>query len=145
MERYRMIMVAGYLLMMSIMDLKVKRISYAASTVCFIAIVSSFIFEIIKGRMPDLFSLAGVLLGVALILLSKLTDGSIGMGDGIVFCLTGMVLGLAGNFSLLCTSLLLAGILSIVLICTRMIKKSDSIPFVPFVFLAFGGMWLYGI
>ena len=131
--------------MMSIMDLKVKRISYAASTVCFIAIVSSFIFEIIKGRMPDLFSLAGVLLGVALILLSKLTDGSIGMGDGIVFCLTGMVLGLAGNFSLLCTSLLLAGILSIVLICTRMIKKSDSIPFVPVVFLAFGGMWLYGI
>lgn len=145
MEQYRMIILAGYLFIMSIMDLIVKRISYVASAICFIGIVLSFIFEAIEGGMPDLFSLAGVILGIALILLSKVTDGSIGMGDGIVFCLTGMVLGLAGNFSLLCTSLLLSGILSIVLVCARVVKRNDSIPFVPFILLAYGGMCLYGV
>ena len=145
MEQYRMIILAGYLFIMSIMDLIVKRISYVASAICFIGIVLSFFFEAIEGGMPDLFSLAGVILGIALILLSKVTDGSIGMGDGIVFCLTGMVLGLAGNFSLLCTSLLLSGILSIVLVCARVVKRNDSIPFVPFILLAYGGMCLYGV
>lgn len=142
MDKYQMIIIMVYLLSMSIMDLKVKKISYTASILCILGIICCYI---VKGKVADMYLLSGTLLGLGIIFLSKLTSGAIGIGDGIVFCLTGSVLGVIQNFSLLCISLLLAGAASIFLLCIHKLKKKDKIPFVPFVFLAFGGMIYYGL
>ena len=45
--------------------------------------------------------LAGMLPGVGILLLSRLTKGKIGMGDGIVFMLTGLYLGFGKNMMLM--------------------------------------------
>ena len=60
--------------------------------------------------------LTGVLAGSFILILSRLTKGRIGMGDGIIFMLTGLYLGLIDNLLLMCISFSLAGIWGLFLV-----------------------------
>lgn len=81
--------------------------------------------------------LAGMASGAAVLLLGRLTKGKIGMGDGVVFMLTGLYLGMAGNLALMCISFVLAGFWAAftLLFCCRGAK--GRIPLVPFLFLGY--------
>lgn len=87
----------------------------------------------------------GVAVGLGLLLLSLITGGSIGMGDGLVFCVTGVYLGGSRNIELLFISLLYAAVFSLFLL-TRgkgaVKKRKKEIPFLPFVFLGYVTIWL---
>lgn len=76
--------------------------------------------------------LAGAAAGAAVILLSIITGGKIGMGDGILLCITGLSLGFWGNMELFCLALMLAAGLSIILLVLQKADRRMSIPFVPF-------------
>lgn len=52
--------------------------------------------------------LAGAAVGAGVMLLSYISGGKIGMGDGIVLCITGLGLGFWGNMELFCLALMLA-------------------------------------
>ena len=87
--------------------------------------------------------LSGVAVGLGLIVLSVLTRGSIGMGDGFLFLVTGIFLGGGQNISLLMVSLLYAALFSLgVLVLGKRNGKKKEIPFVPFVFLGYATMLL---
>lgn len=79
----------------------------------------------------------GTLVGAGVILISKATGGKIGMGDGLLLCITGMGLGLWGNLELFVLSLFAAAIVSILLLIARLANRKTSIPFVPFLFLGY--------
>lgn len=79
---------------------------------------------------------AGALVGVGVIILSKATGGKIGLGDGLVLCVTGMALGFWCNMELFTLSLLAAALVSIVLLILRRADRKKRIPFIPF--LLFG-------
>lgn len=81
--------------------------------------------------------LAGVLAGVFILILSRLTKGRIGMGDGLIFMLTGLYLGFMDNLILMCISFSLAGLWGIFLIFIKNSSKSEKIPFVPFLFIGY--------
>lgn len=81
--------------------------------------------------------LTGVLAGTFILLLSRLTKGRIGMGDGIIFMLTGLYLGLMDNLILMCISFSLAGLWGIFLIFIKNNSKNEKIPFVPFLFIGY--------
>lgn len=81
-------------------------------------------------------SLSGLLVGVSVIALSKVTGGKIGMGDGMILCVTGLWLGLWGNMELFAYALLAAALVSLVLLVLRLVNRKKSIPFIPF--LLFG-------
>lgn len=85
------------------------------------------IFEMIAGAVPGMFILAA----------SRLTKSGIGMGDGIVFMLTGLYLGLEENLRLMFLSFSLAGIWGMYLLIIKKCEKSRRIPFVPFLFLGY--------
>lgn len=101
---------------------------------------------LIEGLLQNAFSpgttLAGVLVGAGLLLLSHLTRGKIGEADGVVFLWTGLVLGGLGNLWLLFLSLLLAGITGGV---WQFFKKRRhlEIPWIPFILLAYLGVWFF--
>lgn len=76
--------------------------------------------------------LAGAATGAAIILLSFISGGKIGLGDGILLCITGLGLGFWGNMELFCLALMLAAGLSIILMIFRKADRRMSIPFVPF-------------
>ena len=75
--------------------------------------------------------------GIALLLYSLVTHESIGYGDGCLFVMTGLFLGIWENLVLLLLASVLAGIGSAVLLFFRKKKKKERIPFVPFVFTAY--------
>ena len=90
----------------------------------------------------------GMAVGIGMLLLSLLTKGSIGMGDGLVFCVTGIYLGGARNLELLFTSLLYAALFSLFLLAKgrgAVRKRKKEIPFLPFVFLGYGTILLEGL
>lgn len=81
--------------------------------------------------------MTGMSVGIALLLYSLVTHESIGYGDGCLFVMTGLFLGIWENLVLLLLASVLAGIGSAVMLFFRKKKKKERIPFVPFVFTAY--------
>lgn len=84
--------------------------------------------------------LAGMLVGLVMLLLGKIFEGSIGIGDGLILMDTGILLGLEENLELFLNGLLLAGIWALILCVFFRKKKEYEIPFVPFLLLSYVGM-----
>lgn len=81
--------------------------------------------------------LGGMVFGGLILLFSVLSKGKIGQGDGIVFMLTGLYLGVEKNLALMLLSFVLAGCWAFLLIIFLHRDKKEKIPFIPFLFLAY--------
>lgn len=81
--------------------------------------------------------LGGLILGLGVVLLSLVTGGKIGLGDGIILAITGIGLGLWANLELFAIALFLAAIVSILLLILRLANRKKSIPFVPFLLVSY--------
>ncbi len=79
----------------------------------------------------------GTLVGVGIIITSKATGGKIGMGDGYLLCVSGICLGFWGNMELFAIALFAAALVSIILLLFRLADRKKSIPFIPFLFVAY--------
>lgn len=77
-------------------------------------------------------TLLGVGIGVLFCGIAKLTDGGIGMGDGLLALLTGLYMGGVFTFLCLCFSFLFSAVTALYLISFQKKGKKDSLPFVPF-------------
>lgn len=84
--------------------------------------------------------LFGILLGLAIMILSFFSRGSIGMGDGILLVVTGVYLGGYENMELFLLGTFLAGIWSLGLLVLKKKKRKDKIAFVPFLLAAYASM-----
>lgn len=81
--------------------------------------------------------IAGVIIGVIIILISVATAGKIGLGDGILLCVTGLGIGFWPNLEMFAIALTLAALVSIFLLIFRMANRKKSIPFIPFLFMSY--------
>jgi leader peptidase (prepilin peptidase)/N-methyltransferase len=81
--------------------------------------------------------IGGLTVGLVILLISKMTGGKIGMGDGILLCVTGIGLGFWNNLELFGVALFLAAVLSIILMILRVVDRKTSIPFIPFLFAGY--------
>jgi leader peptidase (prepilin peptidase)/N-methyltransferase len=71
------------------------------------------------------------------IFISRITGGKIGMGDGLLLCVTGLGLGFWGNMELFAYALFAAAAVSVILLILRLADRKKSIPFVPFLLLSY--------
>ena len=85
---------------------------------------------------------AGMLPGGLLLLFAWISGESIGFGDGWLFVVTGIFLGLQKNILLLFGSLVMAGVFAIFCLVLKKSKKSDRIALAPFVLVAYVGVCL---
>ncbi len=81
--------------------------------------------------------LFGMGVGGALLLLSVLTRGKIGIGDGILLVVTGIYLGLEQNLELLVCSLFICAVYALFLLALRKRSRKDTVAFVPFVLISY--------
>ncbi len=100
--------------------------------VLFVSICIPFCHTI---SIPD--RIGGLIIGAMVILISVMTSGKIGLGDGMLLCVTGLGLGFWGNLELFALALFLAAVLSIILLVFRLADRKKSIPFVPFLLLSY--------
>ena len=122
------------LLLFSIEDVRKKRIdilpllAFSVIGAIYLTVTRALTIQEICG---------GMLLGVGLLGIAKMTGESLGYGDGLLFLVTGIYLGGWDNCSLLMTSLVLAFVFAIIQILVRKKSAKSEIPFVPFVLSAY--------
>lgn len=130
--------IIGLLLFIStIKDIKSKSISLPLviiSCVCLILIMPFNNVITIKS------AILGTLVGFFIILVSKLTKGQIGIGDGIILLATGLGLGVWDNIALLLFALFLSAICCFILLALRLVNLKMKIPFIPFLFISYIGV-----
>lgn len=80
----------------------------------------------------------GLEVGVGLLIVSKAVKGEIGTGDGLFFCISGLLLGLEKNLLLLGGGILVCGLYSIFLLLFGILAdisvKKWRLPFLTFLF-----------
>lgn len=81
---------------------------------------------------------SGAGVGILLLLLAKVTGGSIGSGDALVYIVTGTGLGFVKILDVLFLSLLMSAVVAGALFIFRHVGKKYAIPFVPFTAIAYG-------
>lgn len=85
----------------------------------------------LKGKLfPE--GILGMLLGVFMMAVSRLTKGQLGDGDALILMTTGLLLGLRQNLELFFLALFLASIYSGYLLIVKHQKRNYEIAFVPF-------------
>ena len=81
--------------------------------------------------------LAGAVIGLFLLILSLITKGKIGIGDALMFMITGALLGINANVSLLYLTCLLSGLFALILLITKKKNRQERIPLAPFTLASF--------
>lgn len=82
-------------------------------------------------------SCLGMLVGGAVLLFAWISKESVGFGDGWLFVVTGIFLGLPENFVLLFGSMVLAGIFAIGCLAMKKKGRNDRVALAPFVLTAY--------
>lgn len=123
-----------FLLICAVWDLRHKAIPL---WVCLGGLASTAVWQFFTREMDMAGILGGILIGIFLLAAGTITKGQIGSGDGIVFIITGIVLGMRDNFLLLSGSLMISFLFSILLIFLKKINLKTRLPFLPFVFIAY--------
>ena len=121
------------LMIESYYDLKYQRIPVRLLCLSGLAAV---VYSAILQREVYVSCIMGACVGAFLLLLGKITKEGIGYGDGITFMLSGMLLGFRKNVLLLCVSLLLSAVFSIVLLVVKKGNRKTTFPFIPCVLIA---------
>ena len=125
----RLLAVGVFLLTEGIKDWRKKEIDLIfPALISVLAILFVFVFKDI-GWIEILL---GFVQGLVLIGVSFLTDGGIGEGDGIVFCVTGVMLGWKMNLMIIFISSFICALTSIILMILKKADKKTKIPFIPF-------------
>lgn len=128
------ILIGVFLIIVAIQDLIAKKIKVWIVIVCSVLLCICIPFCPLISLLNRIM---GLTLGLLLIFLNKATGGKIGMGDGLVICITGMAFGFWSNLELFALALLIAAIFSIGLLIFKKVDRKKSIPFLPFLFLSY--------
>ena len=120
-------------------DLRTRHISLmtaSAGALCGALITGAEIITGTEEAGAVLQHLTALLWGLGLLLLSRLSRGAIGKGDGLCFCSFACWWNAAELFTLLLVSLVLSGTGGAVLLFLKKRSLKGSVPFLPFVFAA---------
>lgn len=130
------ILVIAMLSITSIMDLRCKKINL------FLLIpflMSGIICNLYYQLLPITSLVGGVGIGIVLLIISFVTRGKIGSGDGVILMVTGIFLGFYDNLLLLLSATFLSAIVGAFILCIKGMNKNYEIPFIPFLLISFAG------
>ena len=135
------VMVLGLLGLCSLEDIRHKRL-----TIIYILMfgIGGVILHLFAPVCSVYSMLWGMLLGVAMMMLSAATRGNVGMGDGILLVVTGVYLGGSENLALFMMGLLLSALWSLGLLVLKKKSRKEEIAFVPFLLLSYFIMLIRG-
>ncbi len=123
-----------FLLICSLTDLKSREIKPVI--LCLFAAAGVILY--ITYRPVGLFEeIAGIFIGLFFVAVAVLTDEKLGLGDGLLMCVTGIYLGGRENAMLIMIAMFLSALFSAGVLILKKADKKTRLAFVPFVFAAF--------
>jgi len=130
----RFVFVLAVLIIEAITDFRKKEINIPVSAIlAFAAAVMIFLCEDIS----VLNAIIGLAEGLILIMVSFMTKGQIGIGDGILLAACGLMLGGKNNMIMFFFACLISAIVSALIMIIKKADKKTKIPFVPFMIPGF--------
>ena len=129
---------AVYMSILAIMDIKWKKLSLSVLLSGFIILAAG----LLCGRDIHMIVLAaGAGVGIVFLVVSRVTDESLGYGDSILILIMGGFLGFWNILSLLVAAFSIAALFSIFMLVRKKFHKKSAFPFVPFLTAVYiGGM-----
>lgn len=118
-------------------DLRFKKIPFY---LILAFITAGVIYVVWVGDYMNFMRYMGVLTGVCFCVISILSRQAVGMGDALMFLVLGWCLGFYQLLLLLFFSFCLSAVCSLILLAMKRVDKKTEIPFLPFLYLVFGGM-----
>ena len=134
----------------TVTDLKWRRISPASLLLFGAPVILLFFSEhlqtaLLGSKEDGWFFLCGILPGVFLLVLSIMTEGAIGRGDGLVSIVLGCYLGIWRVLLLLMGAFLLGAVFGGILLLCKKADRKTSLPFLPFLLGAYLMMFAAGL
>lgn len=129
--------VFSLLIIGAVMDWKEKRISVKLLVLTSLVIG---IFSLVCQNVEPVSRLFGAGVGIFAFFISRITKEAIGYGDDWLILLLGIYLGGGKILLLLLWASLLAGLVSLGFLCKKKWRKDITIPFVPFLAVAYAGV-----
>lgn len=100
------------------------------------------VFYLFLHRQRLLLLLAGVLPGLLLLCVGKVSGGALGLGDGLIVLVAGLYMGLWKTLEFITVAVLLAAVWAGILMFGKKRGGKASFPFVPFLLAAYAAPWL---
>lgn len=133
-EYFILILTGIYLVAMALSDAKNKKIPIIPGAICMAVVVA---IQIISKNPPGKW-MPGIIIGIFIYIVSLVSRGQVGTGDGFVYLVSGVALGFGRNLELLTISLLLASVVASYLIVVKKAGRKTCMPFIPFTAVAYG-------
>ena len=133
-KNFRFVFVLIVLIIEAVTDLKKQEINIPVSGIMAAAAIPIYFFA---KDISVLNSIIGIAEGLLLILISVMTKGQIGMGDGILLAACGLMLGGKDNFIMFFFACLFSAVVSGLIMLVKKADKKTKIPFVPFMITGF--------
>ena len=121
------------LLVCALTDVKCRKIWWPPAAA---AAAAGFVMHLAVPGMAVTESLFGLLPGMVLIALSIVTGRAVGLGDGLVLCAYGSMLGLRSVCDTFFAALAAAAVWAVVLLLRRRANRHTRLAFMPFLLLA---------
>lgn len=133
------IILAVLLAISSITDIREKEISLR---VVFIGILAGILFCFCENPSANVIIslLSSIFPGIFLIGISILSEGKVGLGDGLVGCMGGLFLGFEKTMKWLFVAFVLCALYGIGLMMFQKKSRKTELAFVPFLFIAMVGI-----
>ncbi|MDF2473797.1 MAG: peptidase prepilin type [Anaerocolumna sp.] len=129
-----------WLILCSYQDVKRKQINTMLILIGAVVILAA---SFLQGDLDLMERLLGLTPGIILLLLSYITRGQIGIGDGLIICGIGICFGLLETVVLLAYGLFGSAIFAVIILCIHKADRKKTIPFVPFILLGYMGVMLF--
>lgn len=122
-----------FLIPCAVSDFRRKEIPILFLTVVTAVAVAAVLWRIVNGDYTVNECLLSLLPGVFLLLVFVVTGGKIGIGDGVVFIIIGLMIGCMSAFVVMFLSLIFSATWGGYLMLRKKVGKDTSIPWMPFV------------
>ncbi len=133
MKYIQIFLLGGYLLILAIEDIRRKKVPiWALGT----ALAVSPLFWIFREEGIDTF-LLGIIPGAALIFVSFVSRGGIGLADAVIIVILGMNLGLTAVIMTVIVSFGLIALFSGGMLIAGRLRLKSTLPYIPFAFLGY--------
>lgn len=128
------ILLALFLTICSVTDILKKQI-YMKVMIPFFSLGLTLFF--IESRLSVIEELTGILLGVLLLILARVSAEKIGYGDALMVMVSGTYLGIFLNIKLLMWALFISALFSLLLLILKKAGRHTRIPFAPFLLISY--------